>query len=172
MFLHAILCHMPVVNCVTSKCQTRDKVRLFFQKPAKSCNIDKFTAGLTDCHEGFQFILWLHVYLSVFFFFWWVYCMSRIYPYLSWKGLFLRTPLPPKLSGNSNKLHKFFKNFWVLQNAYPNPKEIPIPSVEGGGDSTAIFWNCTISSANSSVFMFLNVSWNNLFYSNMHCVKN
>ena len=132
MFLHAILCHMPVVNCVTSKCQTRDKVRLFFQKPAKSSNIDKFTAGLDDCHEGFQFILWLHVYLSVFFLMSLLYVQNISIPFL--EGTFSKNPPFPR---NSLEIPinfiNFVKHFWVLQNASPNPKEIPIPSVEGEG---------------------------------------
>jgi len=70
---------------------------------------------------------------------------------------FSKNPLSLKLSGNSNKLHKFCEKFLGLAERFLQPQGNSNPFY-GGVRSMAIFWNCTISSANSSAFMFLNVS--------------
>ena len=55
-------------------------------------------------------------------------CTSRRHPHLPTEGMFSKTPDP---SGNSNKASHISFNFLVLQNPFPLPQEIPIPSVEG-----------------------------------------
>ena len=56
---------------------------------------------------------------------------------------FLRPPISLEIPIT---LHTFSLIFWALQNPYPPPQEIPIPSVRGGGGgrSMDIFCNCTL----------------------------
>ena len=88
------ICQLLIVSQVSAKLKT--KWGFFFQKPAKSSNIDKFTAGLDDCHEGFQFILWLHVpvYLSVFFLMSLPYVQNISIPFL--EDTFSKNPPSPE----------------------------------------------------------------------------
>ena len=119
------ICQLLIVSQVSAKLETKWG---FFSKkqPNQVILISSLQAWLIVMRVSSLFCGYM--YICQFFSDEFTVCPEYIHGYLSWKGLFLRTPFPR----NFLEIPINFINF-VKQNAYPNPKEIPIPSVEGEG---------------------------------------